>query len=273
MTALQAGIGGSQVDLLLFRNAAAVLVGAYLVARFGTAGISAAAERVPNRRIAIKMFVPVVKFAVYGTAVYLVAGPLLQLSTTQVLAVSGLFGAALGFGLQDLFAGVVGGLVIIAEKPYRVGDKVEIGSHYGEVTGIGLRATTVTTPDDTTVRIPNATLFTENVANANAGAPEMLVAVDVAVARSADVERATEIVEEALVTSKYAFVDEDHPVAVVVEDEGYYRSVTGKAYVADLRDEFAFSSDVTERTLAAFDEAGIRSPDRDPGAPSESSDG
>ncbi|MFB6304741.1 MAG: mechanosensitive ion channel family protein [Haloferacaceae archaeon] len=242
-----------------------MLLVAYLAARAGTAAISALAERVPRRRIAIKMFIPVAKFLIYGGAVYLIAGRLLRLSTAQVLAVSGLLGAALGFGLKDLFAGVVGGLVIITEKPYRVGDKVEIGDHYGEVTGIGLRATTLTTPDDTAVRVPNAALFDTNVANANAGAPEMLVAVEVAVAPSADVGQATDVVEEALVTSKYVFVDDDHPVAVVVEDRTYYRSITGKAYVADLRDEFAFSSDVTERCLAAFEERGIETPEVPPG--------
>lgn len=254
-----------RVEPLILLNSAVVLLLAYLVARFSSIAISAIAERVPRRRIAIKMFMPVTKFLIYGVAIYLIAGPLLQLSTTQVLAVSGLLGAALGFGLKDLFAGVIGGLVIITEKPYRVGDKVEIGDHYGEVTGIGLRATTLTTPDDTAVRVPNVTLFNENVANANAGDPEMMVVVEVAVARSADVGRATDIVEEALITSKYVFVDDDHPIAVVVEDRAYYRTIKGKAYVADLRDEFAFSSDVTERSLAVFEEEGIETPVTPPG--------
>ena len=64
-----------------------------------------------------------------------------------------------------MFAGVVGGLVLVIERPYRVGDTVEIGDDYGEVTGIGLRSTTLRTPDDTAVRVPNAALFTSNVAN------------------------------------------------------------------------------------------------------------
>ena len=251
---------------MVLLNSAAVLVGAYVLARLSTVVISALAERVPRQRIAIKMAIPVVKFLTYGVAVYFIAGPLLQLSTTQLLAVSGLLGAGLGFGLKDLFAGVVGGLVIITEKPYRVGDKVTINDHYGEVTGIGLRATTLTTPDDTAVRVPNATLFTANVANANAGNPEMMVVAELTVADAADVERATEIVEEALVTSPYVYVSEDHPVAVVVTDEGWYRTVKGKAYVTDLRDEFAFSSDVTERSLAAFDDEDIDSPTAPPRA-------
>ncbi|SFR35203.1 Small-conductance mechanosensitive channel [Halogeometricum rufum] len=260
MTLLQTGAEGFQVSPSVLVNAAVVLVVAYLFGRFLTSVLSELAERSPRRRITIKLFIPITKFLVYGAATYLVFGPLLRLSSAQLLAVSGLLGAALGFGLRDLFAGVVGGLLLVTERPYQVGDKVEIDGDYGEVTGIGLWATTLTTPDDTVVRVTNASLFTSNVANANDGNPEMMVVVDVAVAPGADIDRATGIVEDALVTSRYVYVDDDHPVVVLVEDETYYRTIRGKAYVADLRDEFAFASDVTERTLAAFEAQGIETP-------------
>lgn len=248
---------------------AGVLVAAYLGARGVGYVLTVVAERSPTRRISIKMLVPVARFLIYGVAAFVVLGPLLQLSTAQLLAVSGLAGAAIGFGLKDLFAGMIGGLVLVTERPYQVGDKVSIDGDYGEVTDIGLRATTLTTPDDTTVTIPNATLFTANVANANDGRPEMMAVVELTVSAAADVQRASEIVEEAMVTSKYVYVDDDHPVAVRVEDDAYYRTIRGKAYVADLRDEFAFTSDVTERSLAAFAEEGIKFPE----APVQLADG
>jgi len=264
MTLGQTAVGGLEVDLSVVLGVVAVLVGAYVLARVLTVGLSALAEYSGPRRITVKMGIPVAKFLVYGTALYLVLGPLLQLSTTQVLAVSGILAAAIGFGLRDVFSGVIGGLVVILERPYQVGDKVEIGEHYGEVTDISLRATTLVTADDTAVVAPNAALFTENVSNANTGSPEMMVVTTVSVAPDADIERAMGIVEDALVTSKYVYVDEDHPVAVRVSDETYHREIRGKAYVADLRDEFAFSSDVTRRTLRAFEEAGIETPELQP---------
>jgi small-conductance mechanosensitive channel len=264
MMLLQSGVEGLQLDPVVVGSAVVVLIGAYLLARLAAFVLSSAAERSPKRRITIKMFVPITAFCIYGVAVYLVLDPLLQLSTTQFIAASGLLGAALGFGLKDLFAGVIGGLVLVTERPYQVGDKVTIGDHYGEVTGIGLRATTLQTPDDTAVLVPNASLFTANVANANDGQPEMLVVVDVAVASDADIGRATEIMQDALVTSRYVYVDDAHPAVVRVEDGTYYRTIRGKAYVTDLRDEFAFSSDVTERTLAAFEERGIDTPEGPP---------
>lgn len=274
MIAVQTALEDIGLDAGTLLSAAVVLAGAYVLVRVVGFVLSALAERSPTRRVTIKLFVPIVSFLVYGAAVYVVLRPLLQLSTSQLLAVSGLLGAAIGFGLKDLFAGVVGGLLLVVERPYRVGDKVTLRDHYGEVTGIGLRSTTLQTPDDTTVSVPNGALFTEHVANENDGAQRMLVVVEVAVAPDADLDVATEIVREALVTSRYVYVDDDHPVAVRVSDDTYYRTIAGKAYVGDLRDEFAFETDVSRRAIRAFDERGIETPAVRPhGPPDAASEG
>jgi len=263
---LQGGVEGLQLDQWTLLNAALTFVVAYLLVRAARFGLTALAERSPTRRVTIKLFIPVVSFLLYVAAVYVVLGPLLQLSATQLLAVSGLLGAAIGFGLQDVVAGIVGGLLLVVERTYQVGDKVEIGEHYGEVTGIGLRATTLRTSDDTEISVPNSALFTDPVANANDGNAEMMVVVSVAVAPGADVDRARSIMRDALITSRYVYVDDDHPVAVRVDDETYYRTIRGKAYVADLRDEFAFESDVTQRVVSAFTAEGIETPTAHPNA-------
>ena len=233
---------------------------AYVAVRLLSAGLTAVSERLTTRRITVKMLIPISKLLVYGGATYWVLGPLLNLSSTQLLAVSGLVGAALGFGVKDLFAAVVGGLVVVLERPYQVGDKVEIDGHYGEVTDIGLRATRLVTPDDTAVSVPNDAAFAGAVANANDGAPEMQVVVDLHVHPDADPERAAAIVEEALVTSRYVHLADDRPHTVLVRDGPAYRTIRGKAYVNDLREEFAFESDVTRRALAGFERAGIDPP-------------
>lgn len=252
------------IDVSAVFDALLVFVAAYVVARVLTFLLSATAERSPGRRITIKMFIPVVRLLVYALAVYVVIVPLLELNSTQLLAASGLFGAALGFGLRDIVAGLFGGLFIVFEKPFQVGDKVTIGDDYGEVTRIGLRSTTLQTPDDTAVVVPNDRLFTSNVGNANAGSPHMMVVTELTVAPRADIDRAKAIVEEAIVTSAYVYVDDDYPVTVLVDDETYYRTIRGKAYIGDLRDEFPFASDVTERSLEAFAEQGIETPELPP---------
>jgi hypothetical protein len=83
-------------------------------------------HRLYSRRISIRMVIPLLKFSIYGLAVYYIAGSLLEFSTAELIALSGLIGAAVGFGMKDLVAEVVGGLVIVLDKPYQVGDKVSM---------------------------------------------------------------------------------------------------------------------------------------------------
>ncbi len=135
MTALQALVDLGVAQETLTRMVG-VLVAAYLATRVVRYVLTAVIERIPRRGITIKIFIPVARVLIYGTAAYLILGPLLQLSAAQLLAVSGLFGAALGLGLKDLFAAIVGGLVLVTERPYQVGDKVTIDGDYGEVTDI-----------------------------------------------------------------------------------------------------------------------------------------
>ncbi|WP_255197401.1 mechanosensitive ion channel family protein [Halorarius litoreus] len=257
----QTGLEGVALDVGTLLSAAVTLLVAYLLAQLLAVVLTNVAERAGSRRIAVKTLSPISKFLVYGVAVYTVAGLVLDLTSTQVLALSGLAGAAIGFGLKDLFAELVGGVVLVLERPYQVGDKVEIAGRYGEVTDIGLRSTTLVTPDDSEVAVPNDALFTGSLSNANAGNAEMQVVVDLHVATDADHEQAAAIVEEACLTSQYLYLTETRPVTVLVEDGPFYRTIRGKAYVNDLRDEFLFESDVTRRALDAFEERDIETPD------------
>lgn len=241
--------------------AAVIFVVAYLVVRAATYILTGLSERSVERRITFKMFVPVTRFVVYAAAMYLVLIPLLELTSEQILAFSAVFGAVLALGVQDLFANVVGGLVIIFERPYTVGDKVELGEHYGEVTGIGVRSTKLVTPDDSVVTVPNYLLFTKPLSNANTGSPEMMVVVEFHISVDTDTDRATAVVHDALTTSRYVYLSEDRPVAVRVQDAGGYTTLRGKAYVNDVRNEKDFESEVTERVLEAFADEGIERAD------------
>lgn len=254
------------LDPSTITGAFALLVAAYLVVRISTYLVSKVAERTVEHRIAVKMFLPVFKTAVYSATLFYIVGGLFQLNQGQVLAISGLFGAAIGFGIKDLFSSLVGGLIIILERPYKIGDKIqfghsgEFGDHYGEVIDIGIRSTRLQTPDDTEIIVPNDAVFKSSIANTNAGHPEMLVVVEFTVDAEAPVDQAKRLVREALITSRYVYIADDRPVVVLEGDDPYYRTIRGKAYVNDPRNEFLFTSDVTGRVRQAFDDAGIDKP-------------
>ncbi len=130
----------------------------------------------------------------------------------------------------------------------------------GEVVNIGIRSTQLLTPDDTLVSVPNHVFLNESIANANAGQAEMLVTVEFYIGPESDAREARRIVEDALVSSQYVYVDDEYPVSVHLEDGPHFRTVTGKAYVNDLRNELTCKTDVTDRVLEEFGRRNIRSP-------------
>ena len=251
---------GAAIDPGTVVSAVVVLVLAYAAGRVLSASLTAVADRLAKHRFRVTLLIPLTKFAVYGAALYLIVTTLFELTSAQLVAFSGLLGAAIGLGLKDLLADIVGGLILVVEQPYQVGDKVAIGDHYGEITDIGLRSTQLMTPNDTVVVVLNFTFLNDAVANANDSAAEMLVVVEFYIDVDADADRAREIVEDAMLTSPYVRVSPEHRYTVLVGDDHYYRTLTGKAYVTDLRNEYPFKTDVTERVLDAFAQEGIESP-------------
>ncbi len=249
------------IDLGTIISAIIVIIVAYLLTRVVAYVLIWISERAGELRITVKMVIPLLKFLIYGVAIYFIVASILSVSSTQLIAFSGLLGAAIGFGLKDLFADIVGGLIITLEKPYQIGDKVKIGGYYGEVSDIGIRATRLITPDDNLVSVPNYLIFSQAVASASGGTPEMMVVIDLFIDPDSDAELALSILKEALVTSKYVYISKKRPFTVLLEDFPFYRRLRAKAYVYDLRSEFEFKSEVTRRTWTELAKKGIKAPE------------
>jgi len=232
----------------------------YVMVKLVNVLMLALANRLHVRRFRVTLLIPIVEVAVYAAAAYVIVMVALDPSQEQLIAFAGLFGAALGFGFKELVTDVLGGLAILFERPYRIGDQVSIGDHYGEVVDIGLRSTRLQTLDDDLVTIPNHVFFADSIVNGNDGNAEMLLTVDFYVDHDTDPSVAARIVEEGITTSQYVYVTDDHPVSIRLEASPYYYTITGKAYVNDLRNETAFKTDITKRVLAAFDGEEIESP-------------
>jgi len=105
-------------------------------------------------------------------------------------------GVGLGFGLQEIFANVVSGLILLLERPIRVGDLVTIGNVMGNVTHISFRATTVMAFDNEEIVVPNKELITGQVTNWTLGSPVTRINIPIGVAYGTDVDKVSEILLE-----------------------------------------------------------------------------
>ncbi len=105
-------------------------------------------------------------------------------------------GVGLGFGLQEIFANFVSGLILLLERPIRVGDLVTIGNVMGNVTHISFRATTVMAFDNEEIVVPNKELITGQVTNWTLGSPVTRINIPIGVAYGTDVDMVSEILLE-----------------------------------------------------------------------------
>ena len=97
-----------------------------------------------------------------GTLVILQAAGI-DLTSLNVLV--GAVGVGLGFGLQNITSNFFSGLILLFERPIRIGDRVEIAGCVGEIVEIGARATTLVTDENVAIIVPNSQFVSERVTN------------------------------------------------------------------------------------------------------------
>lgn len=203
------------------------------------------------------MLAPILRFVLWLGSGFLVLA-IFAPSRDTLFAVLASLGIALGLGAQDLVKNLIGGLVILVDRPYQVGDRVKIGDAYGEIDHIGLRSTKLTTPDDTRVTIPNSEILSGKAWNANSGVPTCQVVTDLYLPHDTDPAEALEIGYEAAYSSPYILLSK--PVVVLLQDGfeyGPFLRLRVKAYVYDHRFEPRFQSDITLRAKAEFLRRGL----------------
>ena len=181
-----------------------------------------------------------------------------------MLAAGGSIAVALGFALKDIAASLVAGLLLLFDRPFRVGDRVSFADVYGEIVSIGLRTVRLQTLDDNLVTIPNSRFITDVVASGNSGELDMMIVTDFHVGLDADLEDAKAIIEEVIVTSRYAYLKK--PVSFAIEEveigDMLAIRLRSKAYVLDVHYEKAFQSDIVVRVSKRFQEQQIPRPRR-----------
>ena len=105
-------------------------------------------------------------------------------------------GVGLGFGLQEIVGNFVSGLIILFERPFRIGDTVTVGSVSGTVTRIHIRATTITDWDRKELIVPNKAFITDQVVNWTLSDPVLRVIVRVGIAYGSDTIMARRLLME-----------------------------------------------------------------------------
>lgn len=228
-----------------------VLFIAYLLLRMLTSLIEKIAENRPSLRLHVKRYIPIINIFSWVLIIVFGTKAIINPSFQTLLAFGASAGIAIGLAVQDILKNIFGGVVLLIESPFSVGDKIQINEHYGEVVYIGLRSIRLQTPSDSMVTVPNSEFLYKSVSNANSGKPYCQVLTEFYLPITTPIKETKQLLTEVAMVSKYCNVN--LPIGVVIANISQNgRSLlkfTVKAYVLDIREEFKFITDVTERVF------------------------
>jgi len=235
-----------------------LLVGFYLL-KIITKILQYFAERRASYRISYKGTIPIVRLLGWSFILYIIIVIIIQPPFGALIAVSASLGIAVGLAAQDLIKNIFGGIMILFDRPFQVGDKIQVGDNYGEVLIIGLRSTRIVTGDDSVVSIPNSDIMNQAVSNSNSGEPNCQVVAEIFLPIDIDTVAVRDIALEAAKVSKYVYLNK--PISVLffneVKENRSYLKMRLKAYVMDIRFEFAFKSEMTELIIRELLSEGV----------------
>ena len=159
------------LDLRLF-YASAILASAWGIFRLVSVldqKIRRLAERSDNSldKLTVSMIGNTLKIAIAVTAVLFIGQNIFNLNITALLASAGIIGLAIALAAKDTVSNFFGTIVIIADCPFRIGDRIESGKINGIVTHIGMRSSKILTADESVYTVPNSVLTNSALCNIN----------------------------------------------------------------------------------------------------------
>lgn len=160
-----------------------------------------------------------------------------------VLVVFGALGVGMGFGLQNIANNFVSGVILLVERPIKVGDVVSVAGELGTVERVGIRATTLRKFDQTQAIVPNGDLISSVVNNWTLDDRRVRVDFVVGVAYGSDTRLVERLIREA-VTEHELVLDDPEPRIFFFEFGDSSLNFRVLAYVADISERFATLSDL-----------------------------
>jgi small-conductance mechanosensitive channel len=200
----------------------------------------------------------------YVTAMIL-ALDIIGINVMPFIAGAGVAGIAIGFAAKDTLSNLIAGVLLIIDRPFEVGDRIEVWSaprgsaSWGDVIDIGLRATKIRTTDNIVIIIPNNEIMKRDIVNYTIITAQIRVRVNIGIAYEADIRKAKEIILD--VARRMDWAAATPPAKVVVRNFGDSSvDLQLRVWIKEARRRMDTISFVIDHVKDAFDQSGIEIP-------------
>lgn len=199
-------------------------------------------------------------FQVFVLIAGLITGlAVLDIDLFAVATSFGLVGLGLTLGMQNTVANVVSGISMAMDRPFTVGDRIQVGEFWGEVEEIGLRSVRILTARREYVIIPNRIMDEREIWNYTIQHPELRVDVEIPISYESDVDLAESIALQA--AAEHPMVLSFPKPRVLARDLGDHgMDLELWAFVRNARERYEVQSDLLRKIKQGFDEEGVEIP-------------
>ena len=196
----------------------------------------------------------------YGMMTFAVVTALAQVGVdvSSVIASLGVAGLTIGFAAKDVLSNLISGLFIFWDRPFVVGDLVEIGGRYGRVEEITMRSTRVVTVDGKMLAIPNAEVVSGTVASYT-NAPHLRIDIDFTVGVEEDLGRVRGVALGIVDVDDERFREESTSVVVTALND-YNVAMQFRVWLIDERNHIPVRFDLREKLFEALRAAEVNMP-------------
>ena len=203
-------------------------------------------------------------FIIYAIAI-IMAMDKLGINVMPFIAGAGVAGVAIGFAAKDTLSNLIAGVLLIIDRPFEIGDRIEVWSApkgsatWGDVVDIGLRATRIKTTDNIVIIIPNNEVMLRDIINYTAINSKIRVRVNIGISYEADLKKAKSLIIEVAESMPWASAD-PKPVVVVNNFGDSSVDLQLRVWIDNARKRIHTISYVTDQVKEVFDREGIEIP-------------
>jgi small conductance mechanosensitive channel len=204
-----------------------------------------------------------------GAIIYSVAAvlalDLLGINVMPFVAGAGVVGIAVGFAAKDTLSNLIAGILLIIDRPFEMGDRIEVWSApagsatWGDVIDIGLRATKIKTTDNIIIVIPNNEIMKRDIVNYTLISSRIRVRVNIGVSYDTPIDRAKGALLDVAASADWILTDPSPKVVVRSFGESSV-DLQLRVWINDARKRMDTISYITDRTKTEFDAQGIEIP-------------
>jgi small-conductance mechanosensitive channel len=189
----------------------------------------------------------------------LLAFQFIGIDLSGLAVIVGLLSVGIGFGLQNVTSNFIAGLILLFERPIKVGDRVTVGHTEGDVIAINMRSTTIRSLDNISIIVPNSEFVSSQVINWSHGDPKVRLIVDVGVSYNSNLDDVIRSLREVADDNQNVLKHPEPDVLLASFGDSSW-NMKLRVWLKDPQNYYKIHSDINCEIVRKFREKGIEIP-------------